>query len=91
MKRIFEARFYNEAGRYCCFESEEPGACITEVEAVGSGSVTLFIERPNLPGRLPETVQNSLAQWRYEKGKWESISIFTGAATAMGEEKPHLV
>lgn len=89
-RKIFEAHFFDGTGQYRTHESGAPDDAIEAVEAAGSGSVTLFLERPNLPHCKPDMVQSSLAHWRYEGGKWESISIFTGRAEAMAEEKPHL-
>lgn len=88
-RKIFEAHHYM-GGAYTTKESADPQACIDVVELAGQGSVTLFLVEPNLPGLLPEEVMKSLAHWRYQDRKWEAISIFTGAATSMGEEKPHL-
>lgn len=88
MGRIFEAAFYHE-GRYQTLE-DVVQVCIDAVEAAGEGRVTLFHESPNLPGMSPSTVQKSMAMWRYQEGKWHAISIHTGVASELGEEKPHL-
>jgi hypothetical protein len=88
--KIFEARYYDEKGTYTAKEFALAQPATGLIESIGEGSVTLFLEEPNQPGRLPDTVQRSLAHWRYQDGKWQAISIHTGCATSMGEEKPHL-
>lgn len=58
------------------------------VERRGSGSVVEFHVSPNLPGRLPKMVHSSVALWTFEGGVWTRLSIHSGTAEPMGEERP---
>jgi hypothetical protein len=61
---------------------------IAAVEALGTGSVTLFLGSPNMPHCKPDTVWRSNAMWQFHEGKWFEMSIFSGTCERLYEGRP---
>ena len=58
------------------------------VERAGHGTVVKFIEEHNMPFCLPETILRSIALWTYDGAIWRAVSLYSGYADILREERP---
>lgn len=83
MTYVYDAECYPKRESFATAE-----AAIAAVEAHGSGRVTKFHLRPNLPGCWPVYVHNCVGLWSYRDGTWNHHYIYDGHGGVLDHTKP---